>query len=166
VVVMRRLVIPALVAVLAYTAWTMWPSEEARIRARLDDLGGAVSMGLEKHETQMARLARVARLRQFLAPDLYLDVGAPYQPIEGRDVVLGMVAKAALPPRDVIVRFVDVQVTIDPAGGQAIAYLTAEASSQTSEGAREIDARELQLTLRKVEGEWIVTRVEVLRTLQ
>lgn len=163
---MRRLMILALAAVAIYIAWTMWPSEEGRIRKRLGALAAAVSTGTAEHETQMSRLARVARLRQFLAPDLYVDVGEPYEPIEGRDVLLGMVARAALPPRDVSVRFVDVQVTLQADGSQATAYLTAEASSRTAEGAREIDARELQLTLRKSDREWVVSRVDLLRTLQ
>lgn len=162
----RAIVLAIVVAIVAYVAWTMWPSEEGRIRARLDELAGAVSFGPETRGSDVARLARIAGLRRFFAPDLYVDVGDPYPPIEGRDALLGMVAKGGLPPRDVTVRFVDVHVTLDPDEAQATAYLTAEASSQTDDGAREIDARELELTLQKMNDEWVVTRVQVLRTLQ
>ena|SRR5438045_5068183 len=147
-------VILVLVAAVAYV---FWPNEERVVRGRLNDI--AAIMTVPANETDLARMSRIAQLRNYLAPDLRVRYGS--QDAVSRDAVLGALAQWGRSADGVKVAFVDVQVTFDPAhAGAASAYLTATITGRDS-----VDAREADVRLARIADKWVVTGAETRETL-
>jgi hypothetical protein len=149
------LVIAALVA---FRWW--WPDEETRIAARLHELARLATP--EEDESPLSRVAAVAQLRSFFAEDVTIARGEGVASISGRDELLAVAAQV----RASVARlaFADVQVHLEGTDS-ASAYLTATVSRR-ARSAGAIEAREVQLSLRKQDGNWVITRIEPLSTLE
>lgn len=162
--------IAALAAVVAM--WFAWgwffPSEEARIRTVLHSIADIVSAGAA--EGEMARLGRVARLRDAFHPDLSVDAGPPFRGLQGREAVLGAVARTGGMLDELDVSFSDVAIVLGEDGQAASVTLVAEARFREGQGAgRAYEARELDVRLVRHEGRWVVADVALvggLRPLQ
>lgn len=137
--------------------FVLWPNEERVIRGRLSDVASIISV--PAGETDLARMERLAHLRDYLAPDVHLRDGS--REATSREMVLGALAEWGRSPDALKVQFVDVQVTLDRSQPDAAtAYLTATVTGRDSVDAREVDAR-----LGRVNGKWIVTGAETRQTL-
>jgi len=60
------------------------------------------------------------------------------------------------------VKFPDINITVAPDKQSAVADLTVEANFS---GEHDSIVREMKFTLRKTDGQWLITRVETVRTL-
>ncbi len=163
---LRRVV---LAVALAATAWFasrwLFPSDEAQIRAVLDRIADAVGSGA-REQGDVARLARAASIHTALDPDITVDAGPPFSALSGRDAIIGSVARFNRAPRDLKVELVDVQIQVAPDRSNASVYLTAEATFVDASGDRGLEARELTLSMKRREGDWVVSGVTPVRTLQ
>ncbi len=165
---MRRvssLIILAVALAAAYYAYRRYfPDDEAVIRARLDDLAATVSHtgGGEGFST----LTRAAKFGTFFTQDVVIDIGGGFAPIQGRDMVLALAAKAQVPGEGFTIRFVDVTVVVDPSGLSALATMTATAQGRSLGDFQAIDARELEMAWRKNDGEWQIDRVTGVEAIQ
>src|SRR5687767_6775614 len=92
----RAMVVAAVVlGAAAVWVWMQAGSrEERQIRQRLDALTAEVNAG---SPDGIGALARAARIGQFLAPDVVVELGKGSPPIHGRETVIGMAAR--LQPR-------------------------------------------------------------------
>ena len=134
-----------------------WPNQERVIRGRLNDVASILSV--PAGETDLARIERIAHLRDYLAPDVRIRYGG--QEATSRDMVLGALAQWGRASEGVKVAFVDVQLTIDAARpDSATAYLSATITGRDS-----VDAREADVRLSKIDGKWVVTAAETKETL-
>jgi len=166
---MHALVRPIIVVgVLALVAWFGWrwmfPNDEAQIRAVLDRIATAVSASAA--EGEVGRLARAASLGRELDPDVVVDAGPPFQRLKGREAIIGTAARLNASIRKLDVRFSDVSVVVDPDRSAAHVTLTAEARFDKGSSGRGFDARELDVTLRRLEGAWVVSAISLVRPLQ
>ena len=143
--------------------WYVASDDERRIRAALDDL--AVTVG-ESGEDGLAQMTRAARLGRFFTPDVVVDLGPPYMPVQGRDTIMAMAAKAQVPGGGLDVRFVDVSIDVAPSGEAAVARLTATVRSRDGTVGSGLDAKELEMAWRKLDGEWLIERVTGIETLE
>lgn len=160
----QAIIVVALVA-LGYFAfrWFTSAGDEGRIRAALDELAATVSQSAGEGLSQMTR---AAKLGSFFAPDVEIDLGPPYTPFRGRDTIMAMAAKAAVPGEGFDVRFVDVEVDLAPGGTDAIARMTATVRDRGGTFDRGLDAREFEMAWRKTEGEWVIRRVTGIQALE
>ena len=165
---MNRL--PQIVSVVALVAlgyfgyrWYASSGDEERIRAALEELAATVS---QSGGEGLAQMTRAATLGSFFAPDVEVDLGAPYAPFRGRDTIMALAAKAAVPGEGFDVRFVDVEVDVAPGGTDATARMTATLADRGGLLDRGLDARELEMAWRKVDGGWLIARVTGIETLQ
>ena len=161
---------PQIVIVIALVAfgyvgyrWYAGAGDEGRIRAALEEL--ATTLGAPGAEG-FAQMTRAAALGAFFAPDVEVDLGAPYTPFHGRDTIMAMAAKAVAPGQGVDVRFVDVEVDVAPGGTEATARMTATVDDRGGLLDRGFDARELEMAWRNVDGNWVIARVTGIETLQ
>ena len=161
---MQRLIV--LIAVVA-TAWFGWrylfPSDEAQIRSALERIADAV--GSDGERGAVAHIARAASMRNELDPEIVVEAGPPFSRMTGRDAVVGAVARLNATLPDLEVDLSDVQVTVAPDRTTARGSLTVDAQFRDERGERVRDARELELTFRRLDGDWVVTQVTLVRAL-
>lgn len=161
---MQRIIV---IVVLLAAAWFGWryffPTDEARIRRGLERIADAV--GMDGGEGEVARIARAASMRNELDPDIVVEAGPPFSRMTGRDIVVAAVARlnSSVPDLDVQVR--DVQVAVAPDRTTASGSVTVEARFRDERGERVTDARELDLTFRRRDGDWVVSTVTLVRAL-
>lgn len=154
-----QLLAGALALLAAWFAWGwLFPSDEAQIRATLGRVAAAV--GSDAGDGDLARLGRVAGLRQEFHPDLFVDAGPPFRELRGREAVVAAAARTGGMLRELEVSFVDVVVAVDGAGLQAYVSLVAEARFREGEAAgRAYEARELDVVMVRHEDRWVIREV-------
>lgn len=158
------LLVVILIAAAGWFAWvTFFPSDERRIRARLDEIVDTVNA---RSSDGLSRIADAARLASFFTEDVTIDPGPPYPVMQGRDAILAAASAAGRGAGGFELAFVDVQVAMGGTG-TATAHLTLTLTwpnVQTSGST--VDAREVQLALREEAGEWRVAGGAPVQTLQ
>lgn len=143
-------------------AWWVWgwlfPSDEALIHRTLDRI--AASVGNEDGDGNLARLGRVATLREEFHPELFVDAGPPFRELRGREAVIGAVARTGTLLQDLEVSFTDVVIAVEPSRQAASVTLVAEARFRAGEaGGPAYEARELDVRFVRHEGRWVVSEV-------
>ena len=158
---MRRV---ALIAALAAgIAWLWWPSEERRIRARLDELAAAAT-GVD-NESNLDRIARLAVLTRGLTREAQLDLGAGRPPITGREAVAALASRPT-PAGGWTVRLEDVRVVLADARVAATVDATVLFEEVVGPGRPWPDAREVRFEMRQVDGVWLVDRAAVIDAVE
>lgn len=161
---LRRIVLAALLAGLGFWGWrALFPSPEHVIRQRLTELARDASFAA--NEGALAKLANAQTLTSFCTPDVVITVNTPgrsQQTLNGRDELLQAVMAARASLRGLNVEFFDILVTVAPDGTSAVANLTARGRVPEE---RDSYVQELEFKLRKAEGEWLIFRVETVKTL-
>jgi ketosteroid isomerase-like protein len=147
-----------------WLAWkTLFPSEEQRIRARLDEIVETVNA---PSADGLGKIADAVRLASFFTEDVTIEPGQPYPTMRGRDAVVAAAAAAGRAAGGFELSFADVQVAVGD-GETATAHLTLTLTwTNAQTGAPTMDAREVELALRKEEGEWRVAVATPVATLQ
>jgi len=158
----RTLLLAGLIT-LGLWGWRAWfPSPQQVIRKRLAELAQAASFS--SNEAPLAKLAAVQKLPAFFTAEVEITVEAPgrsQQTFHGRDELL----QAALGARSALsglnVEFLDVNVSVGPDQESATANLTAKAKVP----GEDFMVQELKFTLKKIQGAWLILRVETVKTL-
>ena len=161
-------------AVLAgYFTYQWWFNPQRAIKRQLSGLAATLSAQPEGRG-DMDRLARLARLRSFFAPDVHVKMSPSSPPgagssgleITSRDALIGWVAAWFASETGLNVDFVDVQIAFD-SNSTARAYMTVEiTTSDPGTGQPVLDAREGVVGMAEREGVWIITSAEPTETVQ
>lgn len=148
--------------VLALAAASVWRSDRRQIQRRLDALAKTASVA--GSETPVERLARASRLGTFFAEDVMIQTSQDRSSfVGGRQAVVGMAVQGAAAYGSINVAFEDLKIAVtDPS--TATVYMRATVSEAAPQGGL-LEARDVTLTLSNVNGEWLVSRGEVLRAL-
>jgi hypothetical protein len=149
---------------LAFWLWTsMFPSPEKVIHSRLNALAKAISF--KSGTGNLAKAYNAEKVSEFFASDVYVEVNvAGFDPISlhGREEVLQIATIAGARLTSLKVEFPDMNISIAADGQTAKVNLTGKA---TIPGERDISAQEFNFLLKKVDGKWLVYRIETVRTL-
>ena len=144
-------------------------NDERAIRNQMSAI--AESLSVPANDGELGRIARIAALRNVLAPDIAVSTGASSRPVAevppelvGRDAVLALAGRWVPPGGGVTIEFVDVQVTLDASRATAQVYCTARISSGPDERPV-VDARELTIGFSRIDGSWLVASVRPEDTL-
>jgi hypothetical protein len=144
-------------------------SDERAIRNQMSAIADALTV--PENDGELGRIARLASLRNLLAPDIAMSTGVPDRPgaevppeIVGRDAVLALAGRWVPPAGGVTIEFVDMQVTLDASRLGAQVYCTARISSGPDERPV-IDARELSIGFSKIDGSWLIASARPEETL-
>lgn len=155
------------VAVLAGAGYWFWltflPTPQQVIQKRLNALARAATF--PPREAALARLANARSLASFFTTDVEVNVDIPgrsLQTFNGRDEVLQAAVGVHSSLNGLTVDFFDILLTVAPDKQSAVASLTARARIP---GEKDFYVQELKLSLRKVEGDWLIFRVETVKTL-
>jgi hypothetical protein len=159
-----RVVLLAALAALGIWLWTIFfPSPEKIIRRQLNEVAKRVSFTAD--EGTLARLADAQSLAGYFATNVEVNINTretDRQSFVGRD----QITQAALAARSAVgslnVKFLDVDVTVAPDKQSATADLTVDANVA---GQPEAIVQEVKITLQKIAGQWLITRVATVRIL-
>lgn len=159
----RILLLAALVG-LGYWLWTVFfPGDEAVIRKRVNRI--ATLLTFDSKEGNFARVANVEEVANLFAPEVEIVINTPWQSEEtllSRAEVRQRAFAARSTLSGMTVTFLDLSVTVSPDKLEAVVDLTGQLDVP---GSREMNAQELKFHLRKIEGTWLIVRVETVRTL-
>ena len=159
-----RIVLLAALAALGIWLWTvLFPRPEKVIRRRLTELARTVSSS--PNESDLTRLAAARSVAGFFAATVELNVDIPelgqHNSLDREELTqLALMARSRA--GGVHVKFPDINITVAPDQQSAVADLTVEANIT---GEHDSVVREMKFTLRKTDGQWLITRVETVRTL-
>lgn len=157
-----------LAAVLGAGVW-LWlyfhPSPEETIRRRLTALARDVSFS--EREGMIARAAHAQSLAGYFAPDLSLRIDLPelssHESLSRDEITrLALALRSAPNFRSLKVQILDPVITLGANLQSADVELTLRAESA---GDKYLVVQEMKFTLRKVDGEWLILRVETVKTL-
>ena len=149
----------------AYFSYQWWYNPRRAIKRQLGELAATLSVPADSRG-DLDRLARLARLRHYFAPDVHISLGPSRPELTSRDVLVGAVAAWKPPAGGWNVSFVDVQISLD-SDATARAYMTVEINSfDPRTGQPAYDAREVTVGMAEQEGEWVITTAEPVETLQ
>lgn len=159
-----RIVLVAVLAALGIWLWTvLFPNPEKVIRQRLMELARTASSS--PGESDLARLAAARSLAGFFSTNVELQVELPElsrYSIMDRDEIMQAALMARSRAGGLKVKFPDINVTVAPDKQSAVADLTVQANIS---GEPDPIVQEMKFTLRKIDGRWLITRVETVRTL-
>jgi hypothetical protein len=159
-----RILVAITFLAISFFAWRfLFPSPERVIRSRLQELATLASY--QANEGAIAKAYNATQISGFFTPDVVVTGDIPGYgnlTVNGRDNLM----QGALAARQRIaalkVEFLDVNVTIGSDGQTAVANLTAKA---TASGERDFSVQEFNFMLKKVDGKWLIYRVESVKTL-
>jgi hypothetical protein len=152
--------VAAVSALLAgYFTYQWWFNPSRAVKRRLGEVAAALS--IPSHETEVSRVARLARLRRYLAADVRVRADDASRPLASRDAAIA-VAGSFRPATDGFdVRFTDTQVFVD-AEAAAHANMTVEVITPDRQtGQPTIDSRNASVDLAKIDREWVITTAEL-----
>ena len=143
-------------ALFAYFGYQWWFNPSRAVKHRLGEVAAALSV--PESETDIARIARLARLRGYLADEVRLRAGA--EEITSRDTAVAIAAGWKPPPGSGDVHFADVQVFIE-SDATAHAYLAVELTRiDRPTGQPTVDSLDASVGLARRNGEWVITAAE------
>jgi ketosteroid isomerase-like protein len=136
----------------------LFPSDEVQIRRLLSNVAETAS--LKSNTNPLIKIGGANKLGGFFAEDAIIEIdggGLESRTIRGREelVQVATVARASLD--EVTVRLLDVQVSVDPDGQTAGAYLTALANVS---GITDAFVQETRMRFVRVDDRWLISRVE------
>ena len=154
----------ALVAALGVCAWVVFhPSPERLIRKQLKGVTKAVSFG--PNEGSLAKLAGAQRLADFFSTNVEVQINVPGRQehrLAGREEIQQAALAARSSMQSLSVTFPDITIIVNADQQSAVADLTLQARIA---GEPDMIVQEMKFTLRKIAGEWLIVKVETVRTL-
>jgi ketosteroid isomerase-like protein len=160
-----RLVLLAVAAAVGFWAWQkLHPSPELVIRKQLNELAAVGS--IQSNEGQLVKLAKAQKLAGFFTSDVEVTVDVPgrsSQTFTGRDEIQQAVLGARTMLSSLKIEFLDILVSVSPDRQTATAHLTATA---TIPGEKLPEIQELEVRLKKIDHDWLINRVNTVKTLR
>ena len=159
-----RIILLVIVAALAIWMWTVFfPSPEKIIRRQLVNMAGDVSFSHDQNN--LVQIAHAQSVADFFSTNVVLDLTLPghnEQTTLDRAEITQAVLASRQQVTDLDVKFPDINVTVAPDKTFATADVTVEA---TVSGEHDAILQEMKFTFEKVDGHWLIDRVETVRVL-
>jgi len=147
-----------LAALTGYFVYQWWFNPNRIVKQRLGEVAEALSAPAA--EEDIARLARLARLRRYLDDRLHVRIGRAGPEFHSRDEVIGAAGAWKTPSDGWNVDFVDVDVRVY-SDGTARAFVTAEMTTRDPQtGQPTVDSREVAFLLEKKQGDWLIREAD------
>ncbi len=161
--VIRLVLLAGLIASGIWLWGMLFPRPEKVIRHQLAKLAADVSFS--QSEGNLSRLARVENVADFFSSNVEVNIDMPgreQHSFAGRDEI----TQAALGTRQAVaslrVKFPDIDVSLAPDKQSAMADSTVEVSISSDPDPL---VQELKISFQKTEGNWLIDKIETVRTL-
>jgi hypothetical protein len=156
-----------LVAVLGVAAW-LWtvcfPNPKQAVRNRLNQVAQLASFSA--NQGNIMRVANVQKLGRLFAEDVQVMVDIPgteSHTFTSREELMQIAMAANRLSSGLKAEFLDINIEMGTGDQSALADLTLKAKVG---GESDLIVQELKFTLKKIDGDWLITRVETLRALK
>ena len=162
-IVLRFILFAALVALGVWLWFVLFPSPEKVIHKRLVELARTVSSSA--NESDLTRLAAARSVAGFFSTNVEVNIDVPGRVrhnLIGREEITQAALVARSGTGSLKVKFPDINVTVAPDKQSAVVDLTVQANVS---GEHDPIVQEMKFTLQKTDGEWLITRIETVRTL-
>ncbi len=161
--VIRLVMLAALIA-LGVWLWTiLFPSPEKVIRKRLAEVARLASFAPD--EGLIPRAANIQKLASHFDSEVTLTVDwrrGTQQIVADRDEMTQLALAIRSNLRSLKVQLLDLNVMVSADKQSAVVELTARASAPAEP---DFLIQEMKFTLKKVDNEWLISRIETVRTL-
>lgn len=162
--ILARLVLLAVLAAVGFWLWTfLFPSPQKVIRARLNRAASLASFG--PRDGNISRVAAIEALGNYFTEEIEIKVDVPNyesQSYHRREEL----TQAAMAARGAVsslkVDFPDINVDVDASQLAATADVTLRADIN---GEKNAVIQEARVYFKKVDGKWLIYRLDTLRTL-
>lgn len=162
-IAVRLVLVLALIA-LGFWLWTvLFPSPEKIVHQKLLSLATDVSFSPD--ENNLVKMAHVQSVADFFTTNVEVDINVPgrdAQTLSGRDEITTAVMASRQTASSLQVKFPDINVTVAPDKNSAVADVTVDA---TVSGEHDAVVQEVKFTFEKVDGHWLISKVETVKTV-
>jgi SnoaL-like domain len=159
-----RLIFLTAVAVLGFWLWTiLFPSPEKVVLKKMSSLAGTATVGTQ--DSNLLRAAKAANLVDFFTTDAEIILNVPDLPnrtLSGRDEIRETALAVLANVKTLNVQFLDVTAQIGPDKQTADVSCTVKVNAGDS---KDYGVQELHFQFKKVDGTWLISRVETVKTL-
>jgi hypothetical protein len=160
-----RVFLLATLAALGYWLWTVFfPNPEKVIRTRINEIAQLASFA--SNEGPLAKISNAQKLSSYVAQNVEIHIEFQRRSdtvYSGRDEIMKACVAARNMTTGLTVEFPDIEITVHPGSQSATAEVTLRAQMH---GDRDYIIQELKIDFAKIEGDWLITRAETVRTLR
>jgi hypothetical protein len=153
-----------LAVVAAGAGYLWWSSPERQIRSALASVAEGLSHTAP--ETSLGAIAAASRLRPFLAPDVTIEPGAPFGAFKGRDAALAAASRLKSAAPAIQFELVDIRISLAEGDESATIDCTAMITITDGAGQQSLDAREVIMGMRDVDGRWVIAHARAVEVLE
>jgi len=154
-----RLVLLAALVAAGFWLWSiLFPSPETIVRKRLAQVAAEVSFN--SGENPLVIAARAENLASRFGTNVKVNIDVPElgrQGFVGRVEITQAAASARTRWSNLKVEFPDVSVTVAPDKQSAVADVALKVQAA---GEKDFSVQEMKFTFQKIDGDWLITRVE------
>ncbi|MCX6896274.1 MAG: nuclear transport factor 2 family protein [Verrucomicrobia bacterium] len=162
--IISRLVLLAALTALGFWLWTVFfPSPEKVIHQRLTELTATATFGTK--DSAIARGLKAQRLANLFSADAQLIFDAPgvgQRILTGREEIRETAAAGFQSMPSLAAEFLDVSIRVAVDRRAAEVSCTAKIRSGDN---KDFGVQEMKFVFKKIEGKWLIARVETVKTL-
>ncbi len=159
-----RLLLLAAGAALGVWLWTVFfPSPQRVILERMTRLAATVTVGA--NDSNLVRAAKAAHLVDFFTTDAEIVLSGtdlPGRTFSGREEIRDAALAGLATVKTLRVQFLDVTVRLAPDRHSADVSCTGKVDAGDS---KDFGVQELHFQFKEVDGNWLISRVETVKTL-
>jgi SnoaL-like domain len=159
-----RLIFLAAVAVLGFWLWTiLFPSPEKVVLKKMSSLAATATVSVQ--DSNLIRAARAANLVDFFTTDAEIILNVPDLPnrtLSGHDEIRETALAVLTNVKTLNVQFLDVTAQIG--ADKQVADVSCTVKVNTGDS-KDYGVEELHFQFKKVDGTWLISRVETVKTL-
>jgi hypothetical protein len=161
----RKYLILGLIALIVIIAVVyLFPSETQRVKRQFRSIANSVAKAPD--ENNLIMVSKLSKIKMALAETCrFTDPAHDFSGAYARDEILQRAAGARAHFSKLDLKFADLQVTF-PQPGTAAVTTTATVTGTTTDGDAFNEVHELECTLQKIEGNWLLTEVTVVEVLK
>lgn len=160
-----RLALLAVVCGLGFWLWTiLFPSPEKIVLKKISSL--AATATIDAADNNLTRAGKAVKLAGFFSTDTQIAINIPNETgykISGREDIKEHAMAGFAGVSSLKVQFLDTTATVGPDKQTAEVSCTANASTGSD---KDFGVQELKFQFKKIDGDWLITRVETVETLQ
>ena len=159
-----RLIFLTAVALLGFWLWTiLFPSPEKVVLKKMSNLAATATVSTQ--DSNLIRVAKAANLVDFFTMDAEIILNVPELPnrtLSGRDEIRETALAVLTNVKTLNVQFLDVTAQIGADKQAADVSCTVKVNAGDS---KDYGVQELHFQFKKVDGTWLISRVETVKTL-